>query len=167
MIFSTREAFTLMPTKLSRRVSASLLLTLLLCAVGCSTQEKVVYDPVNTRPIVGDDAMALRSDWPKSASYYQNGDVADYSTRYPFQAKEVKTDTGHLFLDTVTFLGETAFLPIEFIANPPFQPQVSYGVKYPPTYTAQPPLPPPGGTAPLREYLYSGPAAQVGASKPY
>src|SRR5437867_2357079 len=70
---------------------------------GCSTQEKVVYDPVNTKPIVGDDAMGLRADWPKSVCRYQNGDVAAYSTRYPYQAQQVKSDTGHLVLDTVTF----------------------------------------------------------------
>jgi len=37
-------------------------------------------------------------------------------------------------------------LPVELVVNPPFQPQVWYTVEYPPTYTAQPPLPPPGGT---------------------
>jgi len=142
--------------KTFRVVGAVLLFSALVTALGCSTQEKVVYDAVNTKPIVGDDAMALRGDWPKSVCYYQNGDVACYSTRYPYQASETRTDTGHLFLDNVTFIAETAFLPIELIANPPFQPQVSYGVKYPPTYTAQPPLPPVGGAPLLREKLYSG-----------
>jgi hypothetical protein len=126
-----------------------------ICA-GCSTQERVVYDPVNTRPIIGDDAMALRADWPKSVCYYQNGDVAAYSTRFPYEAKEVRSDTGHLLLDNVTFIGQTAFLPIELIVNPPGQSQVFYGVKYPPTYTAQPPLPRPGGDAALNERLYTG-----------
>ena len=146
-MFLTRKRTTIAPTIFS--------LGLLLLGAGCSTQEKVVYAPVNTKPIVGDDAMALRSDWPKSVCYYQNGDVACYSTRYPYQGAETKTDTGHLFLDTVTFLGETVFLPFELVANPPFQSRVSYGVKVPPTYTAQPPLPPVGGNPPLREKLYS------------
>lgn len=111
---------------------------------GCSTQEKIVYDAVNTRPIVGDDAMALRSDWPRSVCYYPNGDVTAWSTRYPYQAGEARAAQGNLMLDTITFIAETAFLPVEFAANPPFQPQVWYGVKYPPTYTANPPLPPTG-----------------------
>jgi hypothetical protein len=142
---------------LSRIAIALPLLAAMIGAVGCSTQEKVVYDPVNTKPILGDEAMGLRADWPRSTSYYQNGDVAAYSTRYPYQAQETRSDTGHLLLDSVTFMGETAFLPIELVANPPGQQQVWYGVKYPPTYTAQPPLPPPGGLKPLNEYLYANP----------
>lgn len=136
----------------------------LIAGAGCSTQEKVVYDPVNTKPIVGDNAMALRSDWGKSVCYYPNGDVAAWSTRYPYQTNETRTDTANLALDSVTFVAETAFLPIEFVANPPFQPQVWYGVKYPPTYTAQPPLPPKGGMTPLSGRLYSGSA--VGPNTP-
>ena len=151
-------------TFLIHKPMSTLRTILLVCglasAIGCSTQQKVSYEPVNTRPIVGDDAIALRADWPKSVCYYQNGDVACYSTRYPYQASEIHTDSGHLILDNVTFIVETAFLPIELIANPPFQSQVSYGVKYPPTYTAQPPLPPVGGDPRLREKLYKpAPAA--------
>lgn len=119
---------------------------------GCSTQEKVVYDSVNTRPIVGDDAMALRSDWPRSVCYYPNGDVTAWSTRYPYQASEARSDQGNLLLDTITFVAQTAFLPVEFAANPPFQPQVWYGVKYPPTYTANPPLPATGRPAESTQY---------------
>jgi hypothetical protein len=120
---------------------AALIATAMLVG-GCSTQEKIAYEPVNTRPIVGDDAMALRSDWPKSVCYYPNGDVTAWSTRYPYQASEARSDTGNLLLDSVTFIAETAFLPVELIANPPGEPQVWYGVKYPPTYTFNPPLPP-------------------------
>lgn len=116
-----------------------------LLIAGCSTQEKIVYDTVNTRPIVGDDAMALRSDWPKSVCYYPNGDVTAWSTRYPYQASEARADQTNLLLDSITFIAETAFLPVELVANPPFEPQVWYGVKYPPTYTANPPLPPTAG----------------------
>lgn len=112
---------------------------------GCSTQEKIVYDTVNTRPIVGDDAIALRSNWSRSVCYYPNGDVTAWSTRYPYQTSESRSGEANLLLDTITFVAETAFLPVELVANPPFQPQVWYGVKYPPTYTAQPPLPPEGG----------------------
>ena len=117
-------------------------------AAGCSTQEKPVYEAVNTKPIVGDDAMALRADWQRSVCPYPNGDVVAWSTRYPYQARESRFEESNLLMDTVTFVAETAFLPVELIANPPGQPQVWYGVKYPPTYTAQPPLPPKGGITP-------------------
>ena len=122
---------------------------------GCSTQEKVSYDPVNTKPIVGDDAMAFRSDWPVAVAHYQNGAVAAWSTRYPYQTKATATDTSNLFLATPLFLVQTAALPVELVVNPPFQPQLWYGVVYPPTYTAQPPLPPKGGMPPIRGVLYS------------
>jgi hypothetical protein len=114
----------------------------------CSTQENPAYDPVNTKPIVGDDAMAFRADWPKNVCPYPNGDVVAWSTRYPYQTNEANFGAANIVLDTVTFVGETALLPFQFIANPPGQPQVWYGVKYPPTYTAQPPLPPKGGITP-------------------
>ena len=127
---------------LTRNNFKAILLPALVCiAAGCSTQEKIVYDPVNTRPIVGDRAMALRSDWSKSVCTYANGDVAGWSTRYPYQTDETRMDSANLVLDSLTFIGETAFLPIELVANPLYQPQVWYGVKYPLTYTAQPPLP--------------------------
>jgi hypothetical protein len=86
--------------------------------------------------------MALRADWPTSVCYYPNGDVTGWSTRYPFQTSEARGGQANIFLDTVTFVCESAILPVELAANPPFQPQVWYGVKYPPTYTANPPLPP-------------------------
>jgi hypothetical protein len=122
---------------------------------GCSTQEKPIYDPVNTKPILGDDAMALRADWPRSVAPYPNGDVVAWSTRYPYQTKESRFEEANLLLDTVTFVAETAFLPVELVANPPGEPQVWYGVKYPPTYTAQPPLPPKGGITPAYAHGYS------------
>ncbi|HSU67193.1 MAG TPA: hypothetical protein VLJ39_09990 [Tepidisphaeraceae bacterium] len=152
--------------KSARRVSAAALMSAALVAggVGCSTQPKVVYDPVNTKPIVGDDAMAFRSDWSKSACYYPNGDVAAWSTRFPYQDQESQSDTGNLVLDTLTFVAETAFLPVELVANPPGTPVVYYGAKYRPTYTAQPPLPPKGGMTPLSGRLYSGSAP--GANSP-
>ena len=131
------------------------LLAGLSAAVGCSTQEKPVYDPVNTKPIVGDDAMALRADWPKNVCIYPNGDVVAWSTRYPYQTNEANPEQANLLLDTVTFVGQTALLPVELIANPPGVPQVWYGVKYPPTYTAQPPLPPKGGITPAYAQQYS------------
>lgn len=129
----------------ARPLVVACLLAGLATTVGCSTQEKPAYEPVNTKPIVGDDAMAFRADWPKNVCPYPNGDVVAWSTRYPYQANEAKFGEANILLDTVTFVGETALLPFQFIANPPGQAQVWYGVKYPPTYTAQPPLPPKGG----------------------
>ena len=89
--------------------------------------------------------MALRSDWPASVAYYQNGDVAAWSTRFPYQVNPNAPARTNMFVDPTMFVLQTAVLPVELVANPPYVPQVWYGVKYRPTYTAQPPLPPPGG----------------------
>ena len=140
----------------ARAASGLAALVLLAAGIGCSTQEKPVYDAVNAKPIVGDDAMALRADWNKSVCHYPSGDVVAWSTRYPYQTSESRSDTENLVLDTLTFIAETAFLPVELVANPPGEPQVYYGVKYRPTYTAQPQLPPKGGNPPPSGLLYTG-----------
>lgn len=124
-------------------------------AAGCSTQQKVVYDPVNTKPIVGDDAMAFRADWQRNVAPYPSGDVVAWSTRFPYTDQETRFDQANLVLDTVLFVGQTAFLPVQLIANPPGDVQVWYGVKYPPTFTAQPPLPPKGGINAANAKQYS------------
>jgi len=139
------------------RVPASpclLLLTaaLLAAAAGCSTREKVVYAPVNTKPIIGDDAMALRADWPRGVSRYQNGDVAAWSTRFPYETSARVPEPENLLVEPTMFVIQTIALPAELIANPPGQPQVWHGVEWRPTYTAQPPLPPRGGPSSAGAY---------------
>lgn len=132
--------------------------------MGCSTQEKVVYEPVENTPIVGDDAIAMRQ-WPPARSYYPNADTAGWSTRFPVTTQSNRPESQNLVLEPILFVGQTIMLPVELIANPPFQPQVYYGVKYRPTYTFQPPLPPPGG-APAQggaaAYGGAGPGMQSG-----
>jgi hypothetical protein len=134
---------------------------LLAAATGCSTQQKVTYEPVNHIPIVGDDAMALRADWPRSVARYQNGTVVAYSTRAPYTTKETQSDTSDLFLEPLMFVLQSVALPLELVANPPGQPELNYGIQYQPTYTAQPVLPPPGGVKPASGWLY-GPGRPVG-----
>lgn len=134
-------------------------MALLGALAGCSTQQKPVPDPVNQAPIVGDPALALRSDWPESHSYYQNGAVAAWSTRYPYDLTAQHSTYASIVLDPAMFLAQTILLPVEVVANPPFQSQVYYGVELPPSYTAQPPLPPRGGArvGPVVPFSYIGP----------
>jgi len=131
------------------RVPASrCLLLAFLIAAGCTTREKIVYEPVNTKAIVGDDAMALRADWPRGVSRYQNGDVAGWSTRFPYETSSRIPEAENLLIEPTMFVIQTVALPANLFANPPGQPQVWYGVKWRPTYTAQPPLPPRNGQSP-------------------
>ena len=131
---------------------------------GCATREKVRYEPVNNKPILGDDAMTMRQ-WPSAHSYYPNGAVAAWSTRFPLATDPNRPQSQNLILEPVLFIGQTLTLPLEFIANPPFRPVVYHGAEYRPTYTFQPPLPPRGGAAPqggMVGYGAAGPSMQSG-----
>jgi hypothetical protein len=135
-------------------------------STGCSTQQKVVYEPLNETPIVGDDAMALRADWPKSTSHYANGDVVTWSTRFPYDSNVGHPTSGAVILEPALFLLQVIILPAELVANPPFEEQEWFGAEIPPSYTGQPPLPPPGG-APVQQvmpYPFLGP--QAGTPEP-
>jgi len=130
-----------------------------LMLVGCSTQQQIVYEPVNQSPIVGDSALALRADWPKSTSTYANGSVVAYSTRFPIDSNLPKPTSGNVLLEPALFLVQVAILPAEFIANPPWQEQEWYDAKLAPSSTLTPPLPPRGG-APVQRvvpYPFLGP----------
>lgn len=154
------------PVSPRRRVPASLL-ALLLLAVGCSTQQTPKMEPVNQTPIVGDPALALRADWPQSTSHYANGDTAAWSTRFPYDLNRQNPTAASIFLEPVMFVGQTLFLPVQLVANPPFAPRVYFGAELPPTYTAQPPVPPRGGATVGRvvPFSYVGPTTP-GAAAP-
>jgi len=130
-------------------------------AGGCSTEQKYAPAAVNNAPIVGDEAMALRADWPKSTAYYANGSVPAFSTRFPYDVNASRPYPGDVILDPVMFIVQTVMLPIELIKYPPGTEQIWHGEIIPPTYTAQPPLPPLGGTrvAPVNSFPFLGPQA--------
>jgi hypothetical protein len=112
-------------------------LLVLSASVGCSTDRPQKLEPVyDVRP-AGDEAMAMRQ-WPQSVSYFPSGAVTAYSTRFPYQYKGQFRPYSYVVLDPILFLGQTALLPAEFVANPPGHNQIFRGVVYPPTYTAQP-----------------------------
>jgi len=130
-----------------------------LMLIGCSTQQKTVYSPVNQTPIIGDEALALRADWPKSTANYANGSVLAYSTRFPIDSNLPHPTSGNVILEPALFLIQVAILPAELIVNPPYQEQIWSGEQLAPTYTATPPLPPRGGTpvAQVVPYPFLGP----------
>ena len=74
-----------------------------LMLIGCSTQQKTVYSPVNQTPIIGDEALALRADWPKSTSNYANGSVLAYSTRFPIDSNLPHPTSGNVILEPALF----------------------------------------------------------------
>ena len=96
--------------------------------------------------------IALRADWPKSVSHYANGTVVAYSPRFPYDTNVGHPTSGAVLLEPTLFVLQVCLLPVELVANPPFQEQGWFGAKMPPSYTMQPPLPPPGG-APVGQVL--------------
>lgn len=156
---STRNAFIRPIPARSGAAPAWLALALAIAtlAVGCSTEQKYVSAPVNNAPIVGDEAMALRADWPKSVSTYANGDTRAYSTRFPYDVNANHNTGGETLLGPVMFVVQVALLPVELVVNPPFKEQYWHGEEVGPTYSAQPPLPPPGGA----------PVPRIGPSFPF
>ena len=153
---------TIFSASLRPGVTASLLIALAI-ATGCSTRQQVTYEPLNQTPIVGDEAMALRADWPKSVSSYANGTVVAYSTRFAYDTNVGHPYSGAVILEPTLFLIQTIMLPVQLVANPPFEEQAWFGAKVPPSYTMQPPLPPPGG-APSQQvlpYQFLGPQAST------
>jgi hypothetical protein len=146
---------------LTRKAWVALVLSIGALAAGCSTEQKYAPAAVNAAPIIGDEAMALRSDWPKSVSYYANGSTQAYSTRFPYDAIATRPGAGDVVLDPVMFIAQVLFLPVELVVYPPFKEQVWYGERVPPTYTAQPPLPPLGGAKvpPVSAFPFLGPQA--------
>src|SRR5689334_16969620 len=71
----------------------------LFLAAGCSTQQHPTPEPINRAPIVGDPALALRSDWPQSSSHYANGATAAWSTRFPYDLNRQNPTAASVFLE--------------------------------------------------------------------
>ena len=142
----------------TRTIGLLITLSMIALAGGCSTEQKYAPAAVNTAPIVGDEAMALRADWPKSTAYYANGSVPAFSTRFPYDVNAQRPGPGDVILDPAMFIVQTVMLPIELIKYPPGTQQVWHGEIVPPSYTATPPLPPQGGvkTLPVMAFPFVG-----------
>ncbi len=146
---------------LTRRIGLLMTLSTLALAGGCSTEQKYAPAAVNTAPIIGDEAMAQRADWPKSTAYYANGSVPAFSTRFPYDVNAKRPYPGDAILDPAMFIVQTVMLPIELVKYPPGTEQVWHGEFVPPSYTATPPLPPQGGArvGPVNSLPFLGPQA--------
>jgi hypothetical protein len=109
--------------------------------VGC---QRIVppptVSPVNTTPVVVDDAMKYR-DWDRSTSYYQNGGTVAGGTAYLWQTHETIPEGWQRYTDVPVSLANIVSMPVGLFVDSPFKPQVYRGEAVPPTYTANPPLP--------------------------
>ena len=111
-------------------------------AVGCAPAQYTTRGEVQSEPIPVDGAIQNRQ-WPPTVSRYENGDVVTLPTGFAYEPTDYEypqlyyvADTGIFFLNVIT-------LPVTLISQVPLQRNVvSTGVELPPSYTANPPLPP-------------------------
>ncbi|MDB5325171.1 MAG: hypothetical protein JWM57_740 [Phycisphaerales bacterium] len=113
-------------------------LTALIALAGCQHQTYTTRAEVESEPLTVDAAMQQRQ-WEPTRAYYENGDTRSWTTGFGYSPSNVPpyaysaTDTGTFLLNLVT-------LPYTVVDQ--WKGVQSGGVKLPPSYTANPPLPP-------------------------
>ena len=120
---------------------------------GCAHRENSPPE-VNVEPVMPDEAMQHR-DWPQATAIYANGAVAAGPTEFNYEPKRGMPECRYYYADYGTFFVNMILLPYNLYKHPQTEVVISPGETIPPTYTAQPVLPPPGmvepGTAPVVE----------------
>lgn len=117
---------------------------------GCQSKvPPATASPVNTTPLIIDDAMQQR-DWERSTSYYASGATIAGGTGYLWQTHETFEPGQRRWLDVPIAVANIVCLPVGVFVDSPFGPTTYHGEGVPPSYTAQPPLPP-ENTPPKRQ----------------
>jgi hypothetical protein len=125
-----------------------------LTAVGCTETQRGTYGPVQSEPLTIDPAMQLR-EWEPTPALYANGDTFAWSTGFAYQPTSTYEQGNYVF-DAATFFVNLVTLPVTY-AREGLHVR-SQGFVVPPTYTANPPLPPEQPT-PLAEQPTTQPSA--------
>jgi len=104
---------------------------------GCQIEHRVPGpEPVNTTPIVVDQAMVKR-DWEPVPALYTNDVVMAFPDYSPLRAKNNRYNP---LVETPLFLANIAYMAYGVFVDPPWI-MVGYkSMSMEPTYTAMPPL---------------------------
>ena len=119
-------------------------LAALIALNGCQEKSYTTRGTVESEPLTVDAAMQQRQ-WEPIKAYYENGDTRSWTTGFAYEPSAVPpyaysvTDTGTFILNIVT---------LPYTAVTEFGGIQSGGVKLPPSYTANPPLPPSAQSTP-------------------
>jgi hypothetical protein len=109
--------------------------------VGCMPPGQRPNEPVNTTPVVVDEAMDRR-DWEPTTAYYANGDTYGGHTRFWAQEPgRPRPVWQQIVIDPFLFIGQVAYLPFTYFTVPPFEPKVTQGQVIAPTHYGVPPVP--------------------------
>ena len=114
----------------------------LLAATGCTPQQHHTRGQVSTEPLVIDQAMQQRQ-WEPVTAYVENGSTKSGSTGFayePRQGMEGYQGSAYYLADVGTFFVNLVTLPYTLWVER--DGVVSGGEQIPPSYTANPPLPP-------------------------
>ena len=106
---------------------------------GCSPQLYTTQGPVSTDPIVVDQAMQQRQ-WDPVTARYENGQTFSPTTGFGYSSNGYNTPYAYAATDTGTFVVNVITMPYTIYQQ--WDGVLSGGVQLPPSYTANPPLPP-------------------------
>ncbi|MGH7176457.1 MAG: hypothetical protein ACREJC_03665 [Tepidisphaeraceae bacterium] len=117
----------------------------MLCAglgfCGCVRRGNIAPDQTNPTPLVVDQAMELRN-WEQSQAMYENMTVIAGPTGFLYEGPPDGHNYSYAVLDVGIFLGNICLMPYAYCLTPPWGAVEYRGITMPPTYTAQPVLPP-------------------------
>jgi hypothetical protein len=106
---------------------------------GCQVEHRLPGpEPVNTTPIVTDQAMIERN-WKPVPVHYTNDTVMAFDNYAPLRANNTKYS---FLVETPLFLANTIYAAYGVFIIPPWQMIPYKSMSMEPTYTAMPPLPP-------------------------
>jgi hypothetical protein len=145
-------------TTSSIRKKCVLLAACMATMVGCTYRHN--SPPVeNVAPIPADEAMQHR-DWPQVAAVYPKGAVVAGPTNFNYEPKRGMPEWNYYYADTSTFTVNMLLLPYNFFKAPPWTARTYPGETIPPTFTAQPVMPPAGMVQPGTTPVIENPGAQ-------
>lgn len=128
--------------KPSARTTIALGLLASVAAVGCTPQQRHTRGEVSTEPLVIDQAMQKRQ-WEPVTAYAENGSIHTWSTGFayePIPGIDGYNGSAYYFTDIGTWFVNVVTLPVTYVVE--WDGISSGGVVLPPSYTANPPLPP-------------------------
>ena len=126
--------------RLSTLAVAALAVPSVFVLAGCSPQLYTTQGPVSTEPIVIDQAMQQRADWEPVTAAFENGQTFNPTTGFGYRPSGYGLPYAYSATDLGTFAVNVIAMPYTIYQQ--WDGVLSGGVILPPSYTANPPLPP-------------------------
>ena len=114
---------------------------MLTAVAGCVPKQQPETSPVTHGPLVIDEAMQTRNNWPVSAAQFQNGETAAWPTEQLLVHPSDQPKWQVALSDGPIFLVNSLATPIVCIFSPPWRRVIYPNAVIEPSYNAMPPLP--------------------------